>query len=304
MKEFFENLKQKREEKGITLEDIHQKSRLSLVYLNAIETGDMDKLPSGYERIYLRRYAKEIGLSEDEVVRDFDLLTGRLTASTGNIQAEKKASPKKAAAEPSPKTDFSESYRNFFDNLNLDKINKIFWPSFGALILVVFAYIAYQQLVSDESSENLAIKEITISELMEKTQPGDSIAPPPVETGISTPRLNGESAMVVELKCKERVWVREVKDVSDTTEYILSTGNNRAIEANEQVQFLIGRADGVEIWLNGENLGFMGQEDEVALLVLTPAGIAQKRLRKVPPRDSGQASGDSTIVRNSGTGTL
>ena len=47
MKEFFENLKQKREEKGITLEDIHQKSRLSLVYLNAIETGEMDKLPSG-----------------------------------------------------------------------------------------------------------------------------------------------------------------------------------------------------------------------------------------------------------------
>jgi cytoskeletal protein RodZ len=68
VKEFYENLKKKRKEKGISLEDIHQKSRLSLDYLNAIEAGQIEKLPVGYERIYLKRYAKEVGLDEEEVL--------------------------------------------------------------------------------------------------------------------------------------------------------------------------------------------------------------------------------------------
>lgn len=102
VKEFYENLKKKREEKGISLDEIHRKSRLSLEYLRAIEAGQIDKLPEGYERIYLKRYAKEIGLDEEEVLRDFDLLTGRIAVPEQPAQPRETKEPKKA---PKPKED-------------------------------------------------------------------------------------------------------------------------------------------------------------------------------------------------------
>ena len=76
MIEFFENLKQKRLENGIDLDKVAKKTLLNLNILNSIENGEIDKLPKGYRRIYLRRYVKEIGLNPDEVMKDYNLLIG------------------------------------------------------------------------------------------------------------------------------------------------------------------------------------------------------------------------------------
>ena len=45
MKEFFENLKNIRVQKGLTLEEIAKKSRLDMKFLKMIETGELDNLP-------------------------------------------------------------------------------------------------------------------------------------------------------------------------------------------------------------------------------------------------------------------
>ena len=61
-------LKQIREEQGLSLEAISQKTRISLFYLNAIESGDVESLPSRtHMRGFLRLYANELGVNLDDL---------------------------------------------------------------------------------------------------------------------------------------------------------------------------------------------------------------------------------------------
>jgi len=309
VKEFYENLKKKREEKGLSLDEIHRKSRLSLEYLRAIESGKIDKLPEGYERIYLKRYAKEIGLDEEEVLRDFDLLTGRIAMPEQPPQPRETKEPQKAPKikhleeddipePPSPPVSVKSKPRRM-DSLNLDRLHKVFWVGLAVVVFGVAAYFTYQQYMFQKENQDLKIKEITISELM--NEPGEGTAP-------STPQSLNDSAQsvvaltpqfIIELRALERIWIREIVDSRDTSDYILTAGLKRSAEAAQQVQLILGRADGVEIWLNGSNLGVMGGKDQIAYVVVNSDGIAQKRLRTVKKESSGETGSDTTNTTDS-----
>ncbi|NIV71382.1 MAG: DUF4115 domain-containing protein [Calditrichae bacterium] len=304
MKEFYQNLKKKREEKGITLDDIYYKTRLSKNYLEAIEAGEIEKLPHGYDRIYLKRYAKEVGLDVDEVLHDFDLLTGRLTPRPNTEKSkepskEKSTEDREDTSKPGDK-DFSNKIYRLTQNLNLDRIHKVFWITLAVLTVLAAGYFTYQQYVFEKKNQNVKVKEISISELIEDLQKKDSVLTPQLSDNTIL-RTKTSPQITVDLRALERTWVREIRDQQDTTEYILPTGLKRSIEAVEKVQFVLGRADGVELWLNGKNIGVMGDSNQVVLrLVLTPDGIAEKRLKTVKnqavPRDT--TNTDSVTIRD------
>jgi cytoskeletal protein RodZ len=59
------NLAAARLEKGVTLEEIEQSTRIATHFLEAIETEDFGQLPGGvYNTSYLRQYARAIGYDE------------------------------------------------------------------------------------------------------------------------------------------------------------------------------------------------------------------------------------------------
>jgi len=59
------NLAGARNEKGITLEEIEQSTRIATHFLEAIEAEDFGRLPGGvYNTSYLRQYARAIGYDE------------------------------------------------------------------------------------------------------------------------------------------------------------------------------------------------------------------------------------------------
>ncbi len=285
MKEFYENLKERREEKGLSLQDLHNRTRLSLDYLAAIEAGDIDKLPDGYQRIYLRRYAKELGLDDNEVIRDFDLLTGKLTPAEVNASSAAAASKQKTRSAGSPGPLIPPQIRSFVQNMNLDRIHSAFWIGLAALVILISGYFTWQKYIFEKNNQEITIREISISELIDDLQEKDSVLTPQMPTN-SILRTEQSPKLTVVLIAVERTWVREIRDEQDTTEYILPTGIRRSIEARDKVKLRLGRADGIEVWLNGKNLGTMGQENEVVLnLVITNEGIAEKRLRRVVKRD-------------------
>lgn len=300
MKEFFQNLKDKREESGITLQEIQTKTFLPVKYLNAIESGKMDLLPSGYDRIYLKRYALEIGLDSDEVLRDYDMLSGRLIPYSEKEKTEVEI-PKKILSEnlvnrPKPA---SKSYSKL-DKVNLDKLHKYFWISLAGLIIVVTGFFTYQQYIH-ETNNQITIKEIPSSQISNNfvsfNSPkvvADTRVQPNSET-ISSQTTDKETTFVVELKALDTTWIRQIRDRQDTTEYTLPTGLNHRVEAKQEVKFMVGKANGVEFWLNGENLGKMGQADEVILsLIISEKGIVEKRLKKVNKKS--EAKNDSTVA--------
>ncbi len=78
MKELLEILKKAREEKGISLEEIQQETRISMKYLRAIEAGEWHKLPGEfYRRAFLASFAAQVGLDREEILDRYDRLQGR-----------------------------------------------------------------------------------------------------------------------------------------------------------------------------------------------------------------------------------
>ncbi len=79
MTDFYKELKSIRTEKGIELEKIHKRTKISLSALQAIEKGMFDQLPYTYVRLFLRAYAVEIGIDPEEVLDNLDIYLGNKT---------------------------------------------------------------------------------------------------------------------------------------------------------------------------------------------------------------------------------
>jgi cytoskeletal protein RodZ len=64
-----EQLRIAREERGIPLREISDQTRISVRYLEAIETNDYKRLPGGiFNRSFVRAYARCVGYDEKEAV--------------------------------------------------------------------------------------------------------------------------------------------------------------------------------------------------------------------------------------------
>jgi len=67
-----EKLRLEREARGIALREISEQTRISMRYLEAIETDDYQRLPGGiFNRSFIRAYAKFIGYDEHEAIEDY-----------------------------------------------------------------------------------------------------------------------------------------------------------------------------------------------------------------------------------------
>ena len=67
-----EQLRQAREGRGIPLREISDQTRISMHYLEAIESNDYKRLPGGiFNRSFIRAYAKFVGVDEHGALEDY-----------------------------------------------------------------------------------------------------------------------------------------------------------------------------------------------------------------------------------------
>lgn len=75
-------LRQTREAKGVTLEEVAQRTYIKLPYLVALEEGDIEKLPAPvYIHGYIRQYAKLLGLNGSDLVLRYQQDASRQTGT-------------------------------------------------------------------------------------------------------------------------------------------------------------------------------------------------------------------------------
>jgi hypothetical protein len=68
-------LRRARERAGLEIADISARTKIKPAFITAIETGHFETLPGHFfTRMFLKAYAREVRLSPDEVVRQFDLV--------------------------------------------------------------------------------------------------------------------------------------------------------------------------------------------------------------------------------------
>ncbi len=76
LKKFAEELRSLREKKAVSLNEIYDKTRIDVKYLNEIENGNFDVLPEVYIRAFLKKYAEMIELDSDEILSEYEIAKG------------------------------------------------------------------------------------------------------------------------------------------------------------------------------------------------------------------------------------
>jgi cytoskeleton protein RodZ len=67
-----EQLRLAREERGVPLREVSDQTRISIHYLEAIETNDFNRLPGGiFNRSFVKAYARYVGYDEKEAVEGY-----------------------------------------------------------------------------------------------------------------------------------------------------------------------------------------------------------------------------------------
>ena len=62
-----------RESRGISLEQINKDTKIRIKYLEAIESGELSKIPGGevYIKGFLSSYGEAIGLDSDQIIQQY-----------------------------------------------------------------------------------------------------------------------------------------------------------------------------------------------------------------------------------------
>ncbi len=301
IEKFCEELKAAREYQNLELGRIAERSKISVAYLEKLEEGDWDFLPQPYVRSFLRTYANVLSMDVEEVLGQYDEITGippvpvDLTGgSYDRIEKKRKKPPppkipsgELVDLEPEGGFNFSESLGNLF------KPPAVYWLA-GVLVVVLIlaglALLPREAPVENEfraedpdapaqvNVDSLAVGEAGTSD--ESVQDANTIvaenppapSPQPQETATQQP-VRGRLSLIV--KAKSECWFKIVMDQNEVAarEALLQPGETAVYRADSLYTVVFGNGGGVELELNGRDLGTPGIEGRRTTITVDRTGI-------------------------------
>lgn len=258
---FGERLRAERESKGITLEEISARTRVSVRLLSAIEEEQFGELPGGVFNVaFVRQYAKQVGLDENAVAEEFKALT----------------QPTELAVLKTPEP--VEEYRGATFVEGVVERAREYQVTAPIVLTVLLAVIAGAvMLVQWDWDAGFA----AISESFLWEQEGTP-APSPTPTGTASPTTASVRPYVerkpvkpvsVQLSISATVWIEAIADGERVFRRNFRSGETPEVEADEQVRLLVGNAGGVSVSLNGEPMPPVGTSGQVRRVLLTERGM-------------------------------
>lgn len=253
-KSLFEELKAIRIKNKVKLEDIAKSSRIQLEYLQALEEGNLIKIPEVYDKLFFRSYLKSLRVDIEHYYNKFIEYRKeiRIDKTTTLINFNK----------------HSESERKIIDYRNLYVILPLL-----IVILVIWLLIRNTEILDTKPNES--VQEIDIKSIVEEMQSQEKS---------QTDKEAGKEVHTIlnlDINGLERTWFRVIIDKNDTSEYLLNKGEHTILSADRFFEFLIGRADGLKLNLNGRDLSRLGPDSMVvSYMLVDSSGIVIKRLKR------------------------
>ena len=239
-------LRESRQQLGLSLDQVEASTRIKHAYLEALEAGDFDQLPNQVAaRGFLRNYTSALNLDVDYVLELYDKEIGRVT--TGR-PARGGGEVKLESIPITPPSRFSPDLLIGFLLIT-------------ALLGIILYYVYQQYLLPLEMTSTGAPP--TPSSEVALALPTPTPLPTDTPTPTITPTPLYYTGVTVELVITDDSWVQVLVDQAKAFEGILSVGERRHWTGDRQVAIRAGNAGGVEVIVNGESMGLMGEANQV-----------------------------------------
>ena len=287
-KELGEKLTRQREMLGFSLEEVERNIHIRLHYLEAIEAGNLDGLPSPVQgRGMLQNYAAFLGLDVEPVLLQF----------ADGLQAQL---AEKQAARP-VSTDTRPNRRRI--NIPLQRYFSGDWILGAFLMVALAAFIIWGAIrISSFQSTPTPVDTVpSIAEALQMTPEvlsseipavTDTPLPEPIETDLSpgigenpteqnpeeaTPETPvptiSDAPVQVYVSVLQRAWMRVTVDGDIEFEGRVIPGSAYPFSGEFQIELLTGNGAALQVFFNETDLGVMGVYGEVVYRVFTPEGV-------------------------------
>ena len=238
-------LKARREENGVSLEEVSNVLCLRKSLIQAIESGRWELLPHEvYVRSYLKEYASFLKVY-DEILPDLIEKNNEIEPEASNIIQDVEK-PKRRL----PKISF----------INIPR-KALVYP---AIILILAGFYFVDKMKRDYSQIHVPKIESTIGIAAQSHSSSDNNVT--TESQVTPSSSEGKKLMI---SCKERTWVSVVIDDTEKKEFMLNAQEMIILNAKERFDLLIGNAGGVKLILNGKDTEFTGKSGEVKRVKLS-----------------------------------
>lgn len=257
-------LRRTREARGLTLSEAAHDIYIRSVYLEAIEAGDLSRLPEiVYTSGFIKRYAIYLGL-------DGEAFLDQMLPLLHQIPVQEEIPPQPTRSQQPPKL-----------TLRLKPLH--LWT--GYVLLVIGAIQGLSMLLSGDgdglgnwlaparlwqrfswnsgsNGSDLASSQRVFPTLEQWTYIA-GVFPTPPPTPVATP-IPPEKPVQLDIRVVERAsWLRVIADGRTVFEDTLQPGSERNWTADESIVVRAGNAGGVLLTFNNQDLGVMGGFGEV-----------------------------------------
>jgi cytoskeleton protein RodZ len=284
---FGEKLKQEREKRKITLEQISASTKIGTRMLQALEEDKFNQLPGGiFNKGFVRAYSRVVGLDEDQTVAEY------LEASGDAAPISTEIAPRENGARE------NEENISRLEAISADHPRQLPWGLFAALLLLVALALslwsshrqrdrAEQTLHPNPSSAVIPSQAAPSSgEASGKgsspvsTQDGASSlsttaspnSPPTGDSASAAATLTpGEFTVVI--RARDESWTSITADGKPVPSPLLASGNQLTIHAQKEIVVKVGNAGGVNFRFNGKKVETGGESGEVKTVTFGPQGI-------------------------------
>jgi cytoskeleton protein RodZ len=261
-------LKQEREQRGMTLEEISSTTKIGTRMLVALEQDHFDQLPGGiFNKGFIRAYARCVGLDEEQAIADYLVASGAV--------ASEKEKDKKSDGNPEPTFDLrADSER---------RESSLPWGTFALLLLLLALGFA----VWGFYFRNPGTKHNRKTATPETTQLPSTAAPPakqvaatPVSTTpVSTP-TPAPPPPVVPKSFSLRIILHGDSWLSITSDghpilqgSSFSAPTEKTIRATKEIVVKAGNVGALDFEFNGKPLPAQGADNEVKTLTFDATGL-------------------------------
>ncbi|NLJ48050.1 MAG: hypothetical protein GX428_00450 [Candidatus Atribacteria bacterium] len=238
-------LKRKREELGLSLEDIEQQTFINKRYLKAIEEEQWENLP-GYSHAlgYVKNYGRVLHLDQETLKSSFQ--------QSYPDFPKKEISPQRKYRELTP------------DKANLFKKILLFLIIAAAILTSLYLSIEFRKN-GDDFKSMISTLEVTNQPELTTPSVNTSPEPTPVLVQIATPTPTPEFLLQVNLLAEEVAWLQvTTNDNQKVFSGVLVPRKEYRFLSNSSLIMSFLNGSKVRVTLNGTESGFLAENDQRA----------------------------------------
>ena len=253
--DFGSKLRDARERRGISLRQIANATKISVVALEALERNDVSRLPGGiFSRAFVRSYAVEVGLEPEQTIQEFIAQFPHDSVTAGHPQAAQVEDHQAVESERRTATTFL-------------RLIVLSIPIAGAVL-----YLGMRQPEPPAAAPDAP-----------PAAAATFGAPPSPASGAPSPTSAADNAglgsaptgdvLTVGLLATRECWVSATVDGAPVVERLLQAGERTSMQIRRELVLKAGDAAAIDLTLNGAAARPLGGDGQVVTMTLTLANF-------------------------------